>query len=226
MANQRNCRNDEEKKAEIYFSNKHFLRMRQKNKHKNQSSQRFILFDYYYRRVFFRFLFCGCWCSQYWVLLRVAFHVFLLCNVFKLFGVNVYCLAICVQLLNGAIPVSIIWLDILMCLSAVFFLSSFCRWCCFCSQIHCWVSLCEAELRSVFPSLDIYLYEHEYRIIGARFLMWNTNVKEIFLLVDWCRWIVSLIYWSNGTCSMMYFFFCLSFSVRHFRMAFESWHSS
>lgn len=158
------------KKAEIYFSNKHFLRVRQKNKHKNQSSQRFILFDYYYRRVFFRFLFCGCCCS---VLGTVAcfFSHFLLCNVFKLFGVNVYCLAICVQLLNGAIPVSIIWLDILMCLRAVFFLSSFSRWCCFCSPFHCWVSLCEAELRSVFPSLDIYLYEHEYRIIGARFLM-------------------------------------------------------
>lgn len=159
-------------KAEIYFSNKHFLRVRQKNKHKNQSSQRFILFDYYYRRVFFRFLFCGCCCSVLGTVACFFFsYVFLLCNVFKLFGVNVYCLAICVQLLNGAIPVSIIWLDILMCLRAVFFLSSFSRWCCFCSPFHCWVSLCEAELRSVFPSLDIYLYEHEYRIIGARFLM-------------------------------------------------------
>lgn len=104
---------------------------------------------------------------------------------------------------------------IFWCVSELsFFLSCFSRWCCFCSRFHCWVSLCEAELRSVFPSLDIYLYEHEYRIIGARFLMWNTNVKEIFLLVDWCRWIVSLIYRSNGTCTMICFFvFCFRFDI-------------
>lgn len=70
----------------------------------------------------------------------------------------------------------------------------------------------------IYMNTNIGLLEHD-------FLMWNTNVKEIFLLVDWCRWIVSLIYRSNGTCTMICFF-CLWFSVRHFRMAFDSWHSS
>lgn len=96
---------------------------------------------------------------------------------------SVYCLAD-VQLLNGAIPESIIWLDNLMC----FFYS--CRRHRRRRRRRLWsIPSCEAaESRSVFLSLDVTIYtKHEYQIIiGARLLM---RKWDCYSCVFYCCWL-------------------------------------
>lgn len=86
--------------------------------------ERFILFDYYYGSVFFSVLVlivvvivAGAGVAG--VAFFAALQRFQIVWRQRLLSSH-----LCVQLLNGAIPESIIWLDILMCLNVVFFVFS------------------------------------------------------------------------------------------------------